>query len=147
LRARFGVDHDRHIVAADPPPWAADAAGNRTKEEVFDPSNALTALHHRAYNTLNQLWKDSAESERLRAALEAFSQAVRENGEIGNEPREQVLDLARDAITAAGSAKPNAPKIAGLLGGISNVVRTVASLRPAYEALRDVALAIGFFLQ
>jgi YD repeat-containing protein len=38
--------------------YTLDAAGNRTKEETFDPSNALTALHHRAFNTLNHLWKD-----------------------------------------------------------------------------------------
>jgi RHS repeat-associated protein len=41
-----------HIV------YTLDAAGNRTKEETFDPSNYLTRLHHRAFNTLNQLWKE-----------------------------------------------------------------------------------------
>jgi YD repeat-containing protein len=38
--------------------YTLDDAGNRTKEEAFDPSGALTALHHRAFNTLNQLWKE-----------------------------------------------------------------------------------------
>ncbi len=38
--------------------YTLDAAGNRTKEETFDPSNYLVRLHHRAFNTLNQLWKD-----------------------------------------------------------------------------------------
>ena len=38
--------------------YALDAAGNRIKEETFDPSNFLVRLHHRAFNTLNQLWKE-----------------------------------------------------------------------------------------
>jgi RHS repeat-associated protein len=38
--------------------YTLDAAGNRTKEETFDPTNALASLHHRAFNTLNQLWKE-----------------------------------------------------------------------------------------
>ncbi len=41
-----------HIV------YTLDAAGNRTKEEAFDPSNYLVRLQHRAFNTLNQLWKE-----------------------------------------------------------------------------------------
>ncbi len=38
--------------------YTLDAAGNRIKEETFDPSNFLVRLHHRAFNTLNQLWKE-----------------------------------------------------------------------------------------
>lgn len=38
--------------------YTLDAAGNRTKEETFDPSSYLVRLQHRAFNTLNQLWKE-----------------------------------------------------------------------------------------
>lgn len=38
--------------------YTLNAAGERTKEETFDPSNYLVRLHHRAFNTLNQLWKE-----------------------------------------------------------------------------------------
>jgi YD repeat-containing protein len=38
--------------------YTLNAAGKRTKEETFDPSNYLVRLHHRAFNTLNQLWKE-----------------------------------------------------------------------------------------
>jgi RHS repeat-associated protein len=38
--------------------YTLDAMGHRTKEETLDPSNYLVRLHHRAYNTLNQLWKE-----------------------------------------------------------------------------------------
>lgn len=35
--------------------YALDAMGNRTSEQVFDPSNALTRTRTRVFNTLNQL--------------------------------------------------------------------------------------------
>jgi RHS repeat-associated protein len=38
--------------------YTLDAMGNRVKEETFDPSSYLTRIHHRAFNTLNQLWKE-----------------------------------------------------------------------------------------
>jgi RHS repeat-associated protein len=38
--------------------YALDAMGNRTAENVYDPSNALVRTHSRVFNTLGQLWKD-----------------------------------------------------------------------------------------
>jgi RHS repeat-associated protein len=38
--------------------YTLDAIGNRTAENVYDPSNALTQTRTRVFNTLNQLWKE-----------------------------------------------------------------------------------------
>ncbi len=38
--------------------YTLDAAGNRTAEELYDPSSALTQTRTRVFNTLNQLWKE-----------------------------------------------------------------------------------------
>lgn len=38
--------------------YTLDAMGNRTQEQAFDPSNALARNRYRAFNTLNQLWKE-----------------------------------------------------------------------------------------
>lgn len=38
--------------------YTLDAMGNRTGEQLYDPSSALTQTHTRAFNTLNQLWKE-----------------------------------------------------------------------------------------
>jgi RHS repeat-associated protein len=38
--------------------YTLDAMGNRTAEEVFDPSNALVQTRTRVFNTLNQLHKE-----------------------------------------------------------------------------------------
>lgn len=49
---RIDDGEGNHVV------YTLDAMGNRTEEETFDPSNYLTRLHHRAFNSLNQLWKE-----------------------------------------------------------------------------------------
>jgi YD repeat-containing protein len=41
-----------HIV------YTLDAMGNRTAEDLYDPSSALTQTRTRVFNTLNQLWKE-----------------------------------------------------------------------------------------
>lgn len=38
--------------------YTLDAMGNRTAEQHYDPSNALTQTRTRVFNTLNQLWKE-----------------------------------------------------------------------------------------
>jgi RHS repeat-associated protein len=38
--------------------YTLDAMGNRTQEDVFDPSSALTQTRTSVFNTLNQLWKE-----------------------------------------------------------------------------------------
>ena len=38
--------------------YTLDAMGNRTAEQLYDPSSALTQTRTRVFNTLNQLWKE-----------------------------------------------------------------------------------------
>lgn len=38
--------------------YTLDAMGNRTAENVYDPTSFLTRTHSRVFNSLNQLWKD-----------------------------------------------------------------------------------------
>jgi RHS repeat-associated protein len=38
--------------------YTLDAMGNRTDEDVFDPSSTLIATRTRVFNTLSQLWKE-----------------------------------------------------------------------------------------
>ncbi|WP_116809564.1 RHS repeat-associated core domain-containing protein [Steroidobacter cummioxidans] len=38
--------------------YTLDAMGNRTAENLYDPTNALTRTQTRVFNTLNQLWKE-----------------------------------------------------------------------------------------
>lgn len=141
VEAQFYVDELQRAAAAA----AAVAAGDREAATLHFHA-PVGSVQTGAYATAH-VSMGGADSERLRAALEAFAHAVEENREIVGEQREQALELVRDTVAATRAERPNAPKIAGLLGGVSTVVRTVASLRPAYETLRDVAIAIGFYLQ
>jgi RHS repeat-associated protein len=38
--------------------YTLDAIGNRTAEQLYDPSNTLTQTRTRVFNALNQLWKE-----------------------------------------------------------------------------------------
>jgi RHS repeat-associated protein len=38
--------------------YTLDSKGNRTAENIYDPSSALRRTHTRVFNTFNQLWKD-----------------------------------------------------------------------------------------
>jgi RHS repeat-associated protein len=38
--------------------YTLDALGNRTAENLYDPSSALARTHTRVFNSLSQLWKD-----------------------------------------------------------------------------------------
>lgn len=77
-------------------------------------------------------------------ALTELREAVEQNSEIGNELRTNAIEIADDAIAAAKSTNTNGPKIAGLLGGLGQTIRTVGSLRSAWEVVRDIAITIGW---
>lgn len=83
------------------------------------------------------------QSARLVEELEALRQALRTSSEATDEQRTQGDEIAGELITAVKAQKPNAPKIAGLLGGLATSVQTIASLRPAWETVRDAAIAAG----
>lgn len=49
---RIEDSEGNHIV------YTLDAMGNRTAEQLYDPSSALTQTRTHVFNTLNQLWKE-----------------------------------------------------------------------------------------
>lgn len=87
-----------------------------------------------------------AEADCFVAALEELKGSLADNGEIQNEQREQAQELADDLLIAVRADKPNPPRIGALFGGLAQTVRTVASLRPAWETVRDAAIAIGLWI-
>jgi hypothetical protein len=85
--------------------------------------------------------------DRLVGALEALRQAIQQNAEATAEQRDQGTELVGDIISAVTAEKPNPPKISGLLGGLATTVQTVASLRGAWEFVRDAAIAVGLLIK
>lgn len=87
--------------------------------------------------------QSSAESQRLLETLDALRKEVEKNGEMETEQRDQAVELVNDTVAAVTAEKPNTYKVTGLLGGLGQTIRTVASLRGAWEVVRDAAAAIG----
>lgn len=84
--------------------------------------------------------------DRLVEALQRLREELARNAEASAEQREHGTELVADVITAVTAEKPNAPKISGLLGGLASTVQTVASLRGAWDFVRDAAIAIGIMV-
>jgi hypothetical protein len=101
----------------------------------------LTGAHAVAHLSMS-----AQENTRLAEALEALRQALQTSSEATPEQRTEVEEIAGELITAVKAEKPNRPKISGLLGGLATSVQTIASLRPAWESVRDAAIAAGVLL-
>lgn len=84
--------------------------------------------------------------DRLVEALRRLREELGRNSEASEEQREQGTELVTDVMAAVTAEKPNGPKISGLLGGLASTVQTVASLRGAWEFVRDAATAIGIMV-
>jgi hypothetical protein len=56
--------------------------------------------------------------------------------------REQSAGLVSDIIVAARADKPNGLTLASLLKGLGMAVQAVASVRPAWDAVRALAIAM-----
>lgn len=83
------------------------------------------------------------EKERLVEALRALESAIAANQELTSETRENASDIAKDIVVAVDVAKPNPSKIGGLLSGLATTIQTAASLRGAWELVKDAAVAAG----
>jgi hypothetical protein len=105
----------------------------------------IGAVQTGAY-ALAHISMSAQESAKLVEALDALRKALRASSEATPEQRAQGEELAGDLITAVKAERPNGPKISGLLGGLAATVQTVASLRPAWELVRDAAIAAGVTL-
>jgi hypothetical protein len=76
-------------------------------------------------------------------ALERLRAAIVEAAEMTSDQRDESVELVNDLIVAARAPKPNGPKLFGLISGLASTIRTVASLRPAWEFVRDNARMMG----
>lgn len=131
VEAGFYVD-DLRRQAAQPSPTAP----------VTIHAGHIGAVQTGAY-AVAHISMTAQESARLTEALEKFRQALQASSEASAEQRTQGEEIAGELITAVKAGKPNGPKISGLLGGLATSVQTIASLRPAWELVRDAAIAAG----
>ncbi len=94
-------------------------------------------------NAIAHIHIDAGGAARLAQALEQLQAAIRQAVEMPAEQRADSQDLVHDLIAAASAPKPNGPKLVGLLNGLAVTVQTVASLRGAWDLVRDAARLMG----
>lgn len=134
VEAGFYVDELLH-QAAQPRPAAP----------VTINAGHIGAVQTGAYSVAN-VTISAHDGVRLVEALDALRQSLQANAEATPEQRAQGDELSGDLIAAVKADKPNGPKIAGLFGGLATTLQTVASLRPAWELVRDAAIAAGILI-
>ena len=61
-------------------------------------------------------------------------------------PKEEIVELVEEAEIETKKAKPNSSKLLGMFTVIAQAIQTVASLKPAYDALKAALLPFGVML-
>lgn len=134
VEAAFYVEQVRRLAAQSP---TAAPAGPQIN--FHGPVGAVqTGAYAVAHINLG-----SGAGDRLADALEALRRGLAVNAEASAEQRAHGDELAADLVAAVRADKPNAPKIGALLGGLATTVQTVASLRGAWDLVRDAVIAAG----
>ena len=90
---------------------------------------------------------DMAQGGRFVQALEQLQASIAQNAEMTAEQRTESSEVVTDMIAATRAPKPNGSKLAGLLKGLALSVETIASLRGAWDLVRDAARLIGIPLR
>lgn len=89
---------------------------------------------------------DAAGTKRLIEALEYLRDVLPQAADMALDAREQSAALVSDIIAAARADKPNGLTLSSLFMGLSMAVQTVASVRPAWDAVKALASAMGISL-
>lgn len=131
--ARFFVEEPKQ-------PPAASAAGG-----VYNFHGNVGAVQTGPYATAH-VHLDAAGSARVIEALEQLRDALPKAADMALDAREQSAGLVSDIIVAARADKPNGLTLTSLLMGLGMTVQTVASLRPAWDAVRQAAGLVGIHL-
>lgn len=109
---------------------------------TINNSGNIGAVQTGAYSVA-QVNLDDGGGDRLAAAIEALRVALQANAEATADQRAQGGEIAGQLVAAVRAEKPNPPLIAGLFSGLATTVQTIASLQPAWQTVRDAAIAVG----
>ena len=122
------------------------AALNPVQQNIYN-SGTIGALQTGAGSTatVEQQWIGGDTSE-LRAALSALREALERSEDVDPEERRELVADLDDAAAELKQTRPNKGKLLRWLGGVGTVVGALASVQPAYDAVRSLARALGLSL-
>jgi hypothetical protein len=79
-------------------------------------------------------------------AIDIILNAMSNANDFHSSAKEETKELIDKVKSEVEKPKPNGIKLGSLLLGIANTVQSLASMKPAYEALKTAASAIGIHL-
>jgi hypothetical protein len=79
-------------------------------------------------------------------ALDIVLKAITDGSEFNGHIKDETKDIIEETKFEVEKQKPNGIKVTSLLFGLATTVQSIASMKPAYEALKTAASAIGIYL-
>ena len=111
---------------------------------IYSPVSAIqTGSHAIAYPTQ---YLDASTQERLLNALKGVEEALAHTDALPGHPKNEIVELVQESQTEIQKEKPNTTKLKASLSTVAESIRTVASLRPAYETLKSLLIYFGINL-
>lgn len=138
-RASIEVDL---LADASAAPAAADSAANSF--HFYGPVGALQTGSHARAKIVQNL--GDREVEALRQVLEQIRDRLQSSDEVDPTTRTELIQLADDCEGEITSSAPNVSKLNALFQYLATTVQTLASTRPAYDALRAALIPLGIHL-
>jgi hypothetical protein len=86
------------------------------------------------------------EKAELIGALDRILEAITRAEELRDQPKEDLIDLVREARGELDRPKPNGLRLASVLVGVGQAVQTIGSVDSAYQALKAAAALAGLQL-
>jgi hypothetical protein len=137
LIAKYQNDANFYVRAATQPPAPAAPAA-----AVIVNGGVVYSLQTGDYSNAT-IRIDPAGADQFLQANTALIEAIKSAPDMGDDQRAQSIDTATDLLAAAKAQRPNGPKMLGLLGGLATGVQSVASVKPAWDAVKAAAAAVG----
>jgi len=120
----------------------ATAAANQERAQNIHIHGNVAALQTGDCATAH-IHLDIAHGGRFVRALEQLLAAIPQSADMTDDQRAESGEVVTDLIAAARAPRPNGSKLVGLLNGLALTVQTVASLRGAWDLVRDAARLMG----
>jgi hypothetical protein len=99
-----------------------------------------------AFSTASMVVRlDSTSKQEIAKALGAVEKALEEAAHVPFD-RAEISEMIRESKSELGKPRPNVPLLRSLMQGVATSIQTVASLRPAYDAIKGGLALVGVTL-
>lgn len=86
------------------------------------------------------------EKDKLLNALQNVEETINNLDSLPNHPKEEIIDLVQESKIEIGKEQPNTTKLKMLLSTVGASIQTLASIKPAYEVIKQALSCLGVSL-